>query len=150
MADWNSIVYFYLSELCQLFCCKWLAIFLNYNKVQKHNNLFQISIFEVRSDGIDNFLSSLLVAGNFVIPEVTLFFSYKLLRGNRTTKVSSESFQAFHSPNTPPLAIAGIHFEGILDLFLFKIFYRCRLLLKNRILFILKMFMSKQIAYSNK
>ncbi|XP_054264390.1 L-asparaginase [Macrosteles quadrilineatus] len=71
----------------------------------------QISIFEVRSDGIDNFLSSLLIAGNFVIPEVTLFFNYKLLRGNRTTKVSSESFHAFDSPNTPPLVIAGIHFE---------------------------------------
>lgn len=135
MADWNSIVYFYLPELCQLFCCKWLAIFLNYNKVKKHNNLFQISIFEVRSDGIDNFLSSLLVAGNFVIPEVTLFFSYKLLRGNRTTKVSSESFQAFHSPNTPPLAIAGIHFEGILDLFLFKIFYRCTFKKQNFVSF---------------
>ena len=64
--------------------------------------VLQIPIFEVRSDGIDNFLSSLLIAGNFVIPEVTVFFNYKLLRGNRTTKVSSESFAAFDSPNTPP------------------------------------------------
>lgn len=71
----------------------------------------QIPIFEVRSDGIDNFLSSLLIAGNFVIPEVTVFFNYKLMRGNRTTKVSSESFDAFDSPNTPPLCTAGINFE---------------------------------------
>ncbi|XP_046687138.1 L-asparaginase isoform X2 [Homalodisca vitripennis] len=71
----------------------------------------QISLFEVRSDGIDNFLTSLLIAGNFVIPEVTLFFNYKLFRGNRTTKISSESFHAFESPNVPPLVVAGIHME---------------------------------------
>lgn len=108
VTDWNNICKSYII-------IKLLRVTCYSNKVQELNNLFQISIFEVRSDGIDNFLSSLLVAGNFVIPEVTLFFSYKLLRGNRTTKVSSESFQAFHSPNTPPLAIAGIHFEGTLD-----------------------------------
>lgn len=108
VTDWKNICKSYIIIIL-------LRVTCYSNKVQELNNLFQISIFEVRSDGIDNFLSSLLVAGNFVIPEVTLFFSYKLLRGNRTTKVSSESFQAFHSPNTPPLAIAGIHFEGTLD-----------------------------------
>jgi lysophospholipase len=30
----------------------------------------QIPIFEIRSDGRDNFLSSLIIAGHYLIPEV--------------------------------------------------------------------------------
>ena len=56
-----------------------------------------------------------------MIPEVTIFFNYKLLRGNRSTKISCESFLAFDSPNTPPLGTAGIHFESNF-LILFLIF----------------------------
>lgn len=37
--------------------------------------LLQIPIFEVRSDGRDNFLSSLIMAGLYNIPEVT-FYEY--------------------------------------------------------------------------
>ena len=39
-----------------------------------------------------------------MIPEVCLFFNYRLFRGNRTTKVSANEFAAFASPNFPPLA----------------------------------------------
>lgn len=39
-----------------------------------------------------------------MIPEVCLCFSSKLFRGNRTTKVSASAFEAFGSPNMPPLA----------------------------------------------
>jgi lysophospholipase len=39
-----------------------------------------------------------------MIPEVCLFFNFKLFRGNRATKVSAEDFDAFGSPNLPPLA----------------------------------------------
>ncbi|CAL4133752.1 unnamed protein product, partial [Meganyctiphanes norvegica] len=68
----------------------------------------QIPIFETRSDGRDNFIGSVIVAGTFSIPEVTVFFSNKLYRGNRTTKISASNLQGFDSPNMPPLAVAGI------------------------------------------
>ncbi|CAL4059591.1 unnamed protein product [Meganyctiphanes norvegica] len=68
----------------------------------------QIPIFETRSDGRDNFIGSVIVAGTYSIPEVTVFFSNKLYRGNRTTKVSASNLQGFDSPNMSPLASAGI------------------------------------------
>ena len=64
----------------------------------------QAPMLELQNDATDNLLSSLIVAGHFMIPEVCLFFNYKLFRGNRTTKVSSSDFAAFASPNFPPLA----------------------------------------------
>ncbi|XP_045502872.1 L-asparaginase 1-like [Colias croceus] len=71
----------------------------------------QIPIFEPRSDGADNFVSSLLIAGGLNIPEVTVFFSSKLFRGNRTRKVSVNNLYAFDSPNCVPLVEVGIDFE---------------------------------------
>ncbi|BFG02303.1 L-asparaginase [Drosophila madeirensis] len=68
----------------------------------------QIPIFETRTDGKDNFTSALIIAGNYIIPEVCIFFGHKLMRGNRTVKVSSNSLDAFDSPNVPPLAMIGI------------------------------------------
>lgn len=64
----------------------------------------QAPIFTLQSDGVDNLLGSLIIAGTFVVPEVGLFFHHKLYRGNRTTKVSAASFEAFASPNCEPLA----------------------------------------------
>lgn len=69
-------------------------------------------MFDLRSDGIDNFVTSLLLAGNYCIPEVTILFHNKLLRGNRTVKVDCESFAAFDSPNLAPLAVIGIDING--------------------------------------
>ncbi|XP_039522110.1 L-asparaginase-like [Pimephales promelas] len=68
----------------------------------------QVPIFETRNDGRENLLGALLIAGEFVIPEVCLYFHHKLYRGNRVTKVDSGSFKAFNSPNLPPLAIAEV------------------------------------------
>ncbi|XP_071447602.1 L-asparaginase [Hetaerina americana] len=67
----------------------------------------QLSLFEPRSDGKDNFIESLVIAGNYPIPEVTICFGRKLLRGNRTTKMDAEGFSAFKSPNATPLATFG-------------------------------------------
>ena len=64
----------------------------------------QASIFALQSDAVDNLLGSLIIAGTFVIPEVALFFHHTLFRGNRTTKISASSFEAFDSPNCPALA----------------------------------------------
>jgi lysophospholipase len=64
----------------------------------------QIPFYERRNDALDNLLNSLDVAGHFMIPEVCLCFHSKLYRGNRATKISASAFDAFASPNLPPLA----------------------------------------------
>ncbi|XP_062824604.1 60 kDa lysophospholipase isoform X1 [Anolis carolinensis] len=68
----------------------------------------QVPIYELRNDGRSNLLGALLIAGQFVIPEVCLYFHHKLYRGNRVTKVDTGSFDAFCSPNLPPLANAEV------------------------------------------
>ena len=68
----------------------------------------QIPLCEVRSDGRDNIITSLLIAGADKVHEVCLYFGGKLLRGNRATKYSADGLIAFVSPNYPSLAEAGI------------------------------------------
>jgi L-asparaginase len=68
----------------------------------------QIPLCEIRSDGNDNLITSLLLAGFYQVPEVCLFFGNQLFRGNRVTKVSSDDLIAFDSPNYPSLADAGV------------------------------------------
>ena len=46
-----------------------------------------------------------------MVPEVCIFFESKLMRGNRTTKINAEGFNAFRSFNFAPLAHAGIHIK---------------------------------------
>lgn len=48
----------------------------------------QIPFFMLRSDARDNLITSMLIAANYNIPEVSLYFGGKLLRGNRSTKIS--------------------------------------------------------------
>lgn len=64
----------------------------------------QAPMMQLQTDAQDNLLNSLIIAGHFMIPEVCLFFNFKLYRGNRATKISAEDFQAFGSPNLVPLA----------------------------------------------
>ncbi len=68
----------------------------------------QIPLCEVRSDGRDNLVTSLLIAASGRVREVCIFFGGLLLRGNRATKYSADGLAAFSSPNCPPLASAGI------------------------------------------
>jgi L-asparaginase len=42
---------------------------------------------------------------------VCIYFDNELTRGNRTTKFSAEHFDAFNSPNFPPLAEVGLHLK---------------------------------------
>jgi hypothetical protein len=42
------------------------------------------------ADGRDNIVGSLILAGNYAIPEVCVYFSHKLIRGNRTIKVTEK------------------------------------------------------------
>ncbi|MGM3193448.1 asparaginase [Dickeya dadantii subsp. dieffenbachiae] len=73
----------------------------------------QIPLAELRSDGQTNLLNALYVAANHPVNEVSLFFNNKLLRGNRTTKAHADGFDAFASPNFPPLLEAGIHIRRL-------------------------------------
>ena len=71
----------------------------------------QIPLAHLRNDGLDNFLGALGLAALYPIPEVTLYFHHKLLRGNRSSKHDASSLDAFDSPNMPPLATVGIDVE---------------------------------------
>lgn len=68
----------------------------------------QIPLCEIRSDGRDNIISSLLIAASDRVHEVCVYFGNKLLRGNRCLKYSADGLVAFVSPNYPSLADAGI------------------------------------------
>lgn len=71
----------------------------------------QIPIYEPRSDGLENFLNALIIAGNYVIPEVTLMFNNQLFRGNRVSKFSAAHLDAFDSVNIAPLVTIGVKVE---------------------------------------
>ncbi len=71
----------------------------------------QIPLAELRSDGQENLLNAVYIAANYPIPEVSLFFNNKLLRGNRSRKLDADGFDAFDSPNFNPLLVAGINIE---------------------------------------
>lgn len=73
----------------------------------------QLPIGDLRTDAKENLITSIEIAstqeqGRPVLTEVGLYFEYKLYRANRTTKLSSEQFEAFHSMNYPPLAESGV------------------------------------------
>ena len=71
----------------------------------------QIPLSEIRSDGQLNLLNALYLAAHYPVAEVGLFFNNKLYRGNRSTKANSTGFNAFESPNSPPLITAGIQID---------------------------------------
>ena len=74
----------------------------------------QLPIGKARTDGKENLISAIEIAaakdekGHAVVPEVCVYFDNMLMRGNRTSKFSSDNFRAFTSANLPPLAKAGI------------------------------------------
>ncbi len=74
----------------------------------------QLPVGSLRTDGKENLVSAIEVAsakdskGRAMVPEVAIYFNSQLIRGNRATKVNATAFDAFRSPNCPPLAEAGI------------------------------------------
>lgn len=76
----------------------------------------QLPIGDLRTDAKENLITAIQIAslqekGKPVVQEVCLYFEYKLYRGNRTTKINAEHFNAFASPNYPPLAESGVHLK---------------------------------------
>ena len=82
----------------------------------------QLPIGVPRTDGKENLISAVEIAaakdpeGHAYVPEVAICFDSLLLRGNRSTKYSAEAFNAFASPNCPPLAEAGINIRYNTDI----------------------------------
>jgi len=76
----------------------------------------QLPIGVIRTDAKENLLSAIEIAslqenGKALVPEVAIYFEYSLYRGNRSTKISAEQFEAFQSPNYPLLAEAGVNLK---------------------------------------
>ncbi len=73
----------------------------------------QLPIGQIRTDGKENLITAVEIAaaqrdGGSIVPEVCVYFDFKLYRGNRTVKRDAEMFSAFRSVNYPDLAVAGI------------------------------------------
>lgn len=77
----------------------------------------QLPIGTLRTDGKENLITAIEIAaaknndGTAIVPEVCIFFENHLMRGNRTSKINAEHFNAFRSFNYPPLARAGVHIK---------------------------------------
>ena len=81
----------------------------------------QVPIGMLRTDGKENLITAIEIAasrnaeGYPMVPEVCIYFERALMRGNRTTKISSEKFNAFKSYNYPSLAHSGIDIKFVPD-----------------------------------
>ena len=76
----------------------------------------QLPIGEIRTDAKENIITAIEIAAakknnKVLVPEVCIYFDYKLFRGNRTKKYNAEKFEAFYSMNYPVLAEAGINIK---------------------------------------
>lgn len=80
----------------------------------------QLPLSEIRSDAIDNTITALMLCAKYAIHEVCIYFNQKLLRGNRARKLRTHQFDAFGSPNFPPLGQVGVDFQLSTDLLLSK------------------------------
>lgn len=68
----------------------------------------QVPMSNIRSDARRNLVNAVELA-TCGLNEVAICFNDQLYRGNRTTKMSINDFDAFTSPNYPPLAEIGIN-----------------------------------------
>ena len=77
----------------------------------------QLPIGLLRTDGKENLITAIEIAaaanldGTPIVSEVCILFENSLMRGNRTTKINTENFDAFRSYNYPILAHAGVHIK---------------------------------------
>ena len=76
----------------------------------------QLPISAIRTDAKENLMTAIEIAnakkGDLArVPEVCIYFDYKLFRANRSFKYNSSKFEAFRSPNYPILAESGVHLK---------------------------------------
>jgi len=70
------------------------------------------ALYKVRNDAEQNLITALLIAQHKYsklqsVPEVSIFFRDRLIRGNRSKKLNASGYTAFDSLNYPPLGTAG-------------------------------------------
>lgn len=70
------------------------------------------ALVDVRNDASQNLITAIMLASpKFnkipVVPEVCIYFGGQLLRGNRTIKRDTAGYEAYESPNLPPLGEVG-------------------------------------------
>lgn len=84
----------------------------------------QLPMGQLRTDGKENLITSIELASHYhtiydasghemnvaMVPEVSIYFNGRLLRGNRATKCSADEFYAFQTFNYPHLCDAGVDF----------------------------------------
>ena len=80
----------------------------------------QLPISAIRTDAKENLMTAIEIAkakksDRARVPEVCIYFDYKLFRGNRSFKYNSSKFEAFRSPNYPILAESGVHLKFSLN-----------------------------------
>ncbi len=118
----------------------------------------QLPIGDLRTDAKENLITAIQIAsardenGLSIVTEVGLYFEYKLYRANRTTKINAEQFEAFSSPNYPPLAESGVHLKFSRNL-LYKSDQNRKLIVRKKLedsIVILKLFPSitKEVVQS--
>lgn len=72
---------------------------------------------DVPSDAMNNLINATIIASGYAVG-VAIVFGSKVLQGNRTTKISESSLDAFDSPMVPPLGdislepIVTVHANG--------------------------------------
>lgn len=77
----------------------------------------QLPIGKLRTDAKENLITAMEIAadkdriGYPIVPEVSIFFQNDLLRGNRSTKINADNFNAFRTYNYPMLGKSGIHIK---------------------------------------
>lgn len=71
----------------------------------------QVPLSSIRSDARRNLINSIEMATTG-IHEVAICFNDHVYRGNRSTKLSIGDFDAFGSPNFPPLASIGLEIKA--------------------------------------
>lgn len=69
----------------------------------------QIPLEQLKNDGIDNLMASLIFATHFAdsVHEVVVVFANQIMRGNRCKKISSNKLNAFACPNFPNVGAFG-------------------------------------------
>jgi len=70
----------------------------------------QVPMSNIRSDAHRNLINAIEIA-TLDLPEVAVCFNDHVYLGNRATKMSIGNFNAFSSPNYPPLAKVGLNIE---------------------------------------
>ena len=67
----------------------------------------QIPLCQIRNDARENLITAMEISAKYKSPEIGILFDSKFLRGCRSTKTSTSRFDAFDSPNFPPLGTVG-------------------------------------------